>query len=315
MNDPLTELATVPPVPIHGALTGARASIRRTAADLLAVGDDTLERGWRWRPSDTDDIELRYGFYAIHERLERAIGAIEVARAGAPDGDLPLGPAVPALGAMTAARWDLHGVLAGLPPETWDADPSGGEWTIRQTMGHILGGQLSYSWYNAWYLSHPVPVGLAERPSDDDMPPEPTEEELGAGTPAEVGARLDSIVDASAVAVAALDVASLDLGARWSGLPVSIADRLGRYGSHIREHTVQVDKTSAMLRREPTETERLVRLVLATYGRLEAVVIGRPAGDLDRSLAGGVSAVALLTEAVTDAEVTAVSTRRASAAG
>jgi hypothetical protein len=70
-----------------------------------------------------------------------------------------------------------------------------------------------------------------------------------------------------------------------------------------------------MLRREPTESERLVRLVLGTYGRLEALVIGRTAGDLDRSLAGGVSAIAIMTEAVADAETTAVSARRASAAG
>jgi hypothetical protein len=216
---------------------------------------------------------------------------------------------------MTAARWDLHGVLAGLAPETWDADPGGGEWTVRQTMGHILLGQLLYSWYNAWYLSHPVPVGLAERPADDTIAPEPTEEEMATGTPAEVAARLDSIADASAVAVAALDETSLDLGARWAGLSVSIGFRLGRYGSHIREHTIQVDKTLALLRREPTEAERLVRLVLGTYGRLEALVIGRTAGDLDRSLAGGVSAIVVMTEAVADAEATAVSTRRASAAG
>jgi hypothetical protein len=147
------------------------------------------------------------------------------------------------------------------------------------------------------------------------MPPEPTEEELAMGTPAEVAVRLDAIADASAVAVAALDAASLELGARWAGLPVSIGFRLGRYGSHIREHTIQVDKTLAMLRREPTEAERIVRLVLGTYGRLEALVIGRTAGDLDRSLADGVSAIAVMTEAVADAETTAVSARRASAAG
>ena len=52
-----------------------------------------------------------------------------------------------------------------------------------------------------------------------------------------------------------------------------------------------------MLGREPTEVERLVRLVLATYGRLEALVIGRPAADLDRSLADGPSAIGILTEA------------------
>ncbi|MFL5717927.1 MAG: DinB family protein, partial [Chloroflexota bacterium] len=279
------------------------------------VGDDMLEGEWRWRATDTDDVELRYAYFAIHERLERAIGAIEVGRAAVPDGDLPLAPAVPYLGAMTAARWDLHGLLVGLPAATWDEDPGGGEWTIRQTLGHILGVQLSYSWYNAWFLSHPAPVGIAERPSDDVMPPEPTEEELAAGTAAEVAARLDSIVDASAAAAAALDEASLQLGARWSGLAVSVGHRLGRYGSHIREHAIQVDKTLAMLHREPSEVERLVRLVLATYGRLEALVIGRTAADLDRSLAGGLSAIAILTEAIADAEATAISARRRSSAG
>jgi DinB family protein len=317
MNDPLTELATVPPIPLHGALPGARASVRRIAASLLAVPDEKLDSDWRWRVTDTDDVELRDGFYAIHEHLERATGAIAVGRAGTVDdddglaGDVPLGPAVPALGAMTAARWDLHGVLTPLPDEVLDADPGGGEWTVRQTLGHILGSQLSYGWFNAWFLSRPVPVGEAVYPDEGDLPPEPTEEELATGTLAEIRDRFDGIADSCATAVADLSPATLDLGARWSGLPVSIGFRLGRYGSHIREHTVQVDKTLALLHREPRETERLVRLVLATYGRLEAQVIGRPAADLDRSLGGGPSAIVLLTEAVAEAEATAASVRRA----
>ena len=97
------------------------------------------------------------------------------------------------------------------------------------------------------------------------------------------------------------------------GSPVSIGFRLGRYGSHIREHTVQVDKTLAILRREPTEAERLVRTILATYGRLEALVIGRPIADLDRPLGSGASPVEILGAALTDAEATATSVRAASA--
>ena len=319
MYDPLTELATVQPTPIHRALPGARASIRRIAHDLLAVRDDTMERDWRWRPGDATDVELRYGFYAIHERLERAAGTIAVGRVGILDGDLPvggvvpIGPAVPALGAMTAARWDLHGVLTPLSDEILDADPGGGEWTVRQTLGHILGSQLSYGWFNAWFLANPMAVGEAIYPGEGALPPEPTEEELATGTLAEIRDRFDGIADAAAVAVADISPTALEVGARWSGLPVSIGFRLGRYGSHIREHTVQVDKTLAMLGRAPTETERLVRLVLATYGRLEALVIGHPVADLDRSLAGGSSAIAILREAIDEAEVTAASVRAASA--
>lgn len=304
MHDPVTDLATVPPTPIHPAVIAARSSITRIAADLLAIDDATLERPWRWRPTDPDDLELRYGFYAIHERIEGAIGAIAIGDSSTTD---PLGPAVPALRALTAARWELHGALAGLDGTAFDADPGGGEWTIRETLGHVLGGQLSYGWYNAWYLANPLPVHVVVRPPETVFPPEPTEEELGAGTPAEVAARLDEIADASIVANAALDAASLELGARWAGLPVTIGFRLGRYGSHVREHTIQVDKTLAMLGREPTEAERLVRLVLATYGRLEALVIARPAAELDRAFADGSSTIDELAAAVAAAEATASS--------
>ena len=83
----------------------------------------------------------------------------------------------------------------------------------------------------------------------------------------------------------------MGVSARWAGLPVTIDFRLGRYGSHIREHTVQIDKTLAMLGRQPSEVERLVRLILATYGRLEGLLVGRRPDDLDRPLATGASAV------------------------
>jgi len=79
MNDPLTELATVPPTPIHGALQGARASVRRIAADLLAISDDRLEHEWRWRPTDTDDVELRYPArrYVVVDDKVRILAAIK----------------------------------------------------------------------------------------------------------------------------------------------------------------------------------------------------------------------------------------------
>ncbi len=187
----------------------------------------------------------------------------------------------------------------------WDADPGGGEWTIRRTMAHIIGSQRSYGWFNAWFLREGVIGREVARPSEDQLPPEPTDEEDGAGTPAEVLARLDELVDANAVASPGLPEPAMGVSARWSGVPVTIDFRLGRYGSHIREHTVQVDKTLAMLDREPTEVERLVRLVLATYGRLEAALIGRTAGELDRPLAGGKSAADELKAAVAEAAATA----------
>lgn len=311
MHDPLTELATVPAVPLHPALLDARASLAATIADLGAIPDGSLERPWRWRSTDPADLDVRYGIYRIHERLQTAIAAIEAGRSVAPA--MPVGPAVPALAALAEARWELHGALASVAEADWDADPGGDQWTIRQTLGHIVGGQRGYSWYNAWYLKQGVVDGEAVYPPDGLMPQEPSEEEEAEGAPEVVAARFDEIVDASIAANAGLDGTALRVSARWSGLPVTIDFRFGRYGSHIREHTVQVDKTLVMLGRQPTEVERLVRLVMATYGRLESRLVGRASADLERPFADGTSAVAILAAAVDDVAGTAASVRAASA--
>jgi hypothetical protein len=95
---------------------------------------------------------------------------------------------------------------------------------------------------------------------------------------------------------------------------VAIDFRLGRYGSHIREHTIQIDKTLDLLGRRPSEVERLVRLILETYGQLEAEFAGRGAEALEQPLAGGPSAVAILSAAVEDVAATARDVRAAAGA-
>jgi hypothetical protein len=105
----------------------------------------------------------------------------------------------------------------------------------------------------------------------------------------------------------------MGVSARWAGLPVTIDFRLGRYGSHIREHTVQVDKTLAVLGRRPSEVERLVRLILASYGRLEGLLIGRRPDELERPFETGASSVDELAAAMADVETSAASVRAATA--
>ncbi|MEP6638869.1 MAG: DinB family protein, partial [Chloroflexota bacterium] len=300
MDDPLIDLATVPPVPLPPAAQAARGPLAGVVADLLAIPDRALDRPWRWLPSDIDEsVDVRYGLYRIHERMEAANAAITAGHV--PEGTSvsigateTMGPAIPALRAMDVARWELHGVLTALTAADWDADPGGGEWTIRQTLGHIIGSQRAYGWYNAWFLTRREALGLAVRPPESVFPPEPSEEDEAAGSPTEVMGRLDEVVDANIAASGVLDSAAMGVGARWMGMAVPIEFRLGRYGSHIREHTVQVDKTLAMIGRRPTEVERVVRLILGSYGRLESLFVGRSADALAQPLGDGSTPVAIL---------------------
>ena len=62
------------------------------------------------------------------------------------------------------ARWELIGLLAPLTEGDLDADPGGGEWTIRQTVAHIIASQHSYGVYTAWWRDQAI------RTSDERLP-------------------------------------------------------------------------------------------------------------------------------------------------
>lgn len=302
MRDPLLELLPGPGIPVHGSITALRAAVAKAVAELATVPDSALESPWPWRSDDPKDADVRYGFYRIHERLEEASAAIPVGMAGgegrrmearlAADG---VGPAVGLLAAATAARWELHGALAGITDSEIDADPRGREWTIRQTLAHIVNSQRAYGWYTAWWVNRgAIPEPLPEQAGDASMPELPEEGEEGSGSLPEILGRLDDLVDLAASRFALVREDVMAIPARWSGLPVTVGFRIGRWGSHIREHTIQVDKTAAMIGRHPSEVERLIRLIRTSQGRLEGFAFARTAQQLEAPLTAGGSTADIL---------------------
>jgi hypothetical protein len=279
---------------IPAALRAARLEVMAAIAALRRVPDPSLTQPWAWKGGSEE--EIRYGFYRIGEAFELAgIDADSQLRSAGQ----PRGRAADLIAPATAARWDLQGVLIGLDDAAWDADPGGDEWTIRQTVGHIIESQRYYGVGSAWWQAQ------GYRADDPRLPPVtpdavyeglPSEEAEGAGSPAELRDRLDVVLDRATERLAGLPEDRLAVGARWSGFAIDIGFRLGRWSSHIREHTVQVEKTLLMLDRHPTEVDRLVRLVMAAWGRAEAVVFG--AGDEG-------AAIGILGDAATGARATA----------
>ncbi len=264
--------------PLPAALAAARSDIVATARDLLTLTDQDLVRPWSWIGGSEE--EVRYGAYRAAEALEQAEIEARLAMAAA---DSTERRAARIVGPATAARWDLHGLLLPIGDRLLDADPGDGEWSIREVLGHVISGQRTYGWTSAWWQTR------GHRANDPDLPAhapewlialEPDESTTeAAGRLDDLRARLDATLDLSAERLAGLPDDRLDLGARWSGFPVTIGFRLGRWSSHIREHAIQIEKTYAMLGHVPNESERLVRHLLAAYGRAEAVVFGRTAAD------------------------------------
>jgi hypothetical protein len=279
---------------LPAALRAARLEVSAAVEELRRVPDASLTKPWAWKGGSEE--ELRYGFYRIGEAFELA-GIEADARLRATG--TPRGRAADLMAPATAARWDLQGLLIGLDDAAWDTDPGGQEWTIRQTLGHVIMAQRYYGVGSAWWQEQ------GYRVDDPKLPPVtpdavyeglPSEEAEAEGSPAEVRDRLDEVLDRAAERLAGLPEDRLAVGGRWSGFAVDIGFRLGRWSSHIREHTVQVEKTLVLLERRPTEVERLVRLVLAAWGRAEAAVFGTIGGDV---------AIGILANAAAGARATA----------
>ena len=269
----------------------ARRDVNSAVDRLLSIDEGDLARRWWWRDDRAGEAGARYAFFRCIEILEGAAAA--ASRAVAQGEDAP--PAAGAFAAATVARWDLHGLLAPLADADLDADPGGGEWTIRQTLAHAVNVERAYPSFSAWWLSREQTRQLPDSVPDEVGEGFPDEIADGAGSLGEIRSRLDFAMDEAAARMAALDEAQLRTPARWSGYAVNVGFRLARQSSHLQEHTVQVEKTLVMLGRETLERERLARLVLRAHGRLEANVYALPASlaELGReAVLDGVASVA-----------------------
>ena len=287
--------------PLPAALAGARADVVAAGRDLLAVPESALTLPWTWIPGSEE--EVRYAGYRAGEALEQAEIEARVLGSG---GDVAERRVARILGPASAARWDLHGLLLPLTEEMLDADPGGGEWSLRLVLGHTISTQRAYAWSAAWLQAHgpdptdpTTPVRVPES-FWAALPDEATTD--AAGSVADLRARLDAILDLSTERLAGTPDELLAIPARWSGFPVTVGFRYGRWSSHIREHTIQVEKTLAMVGHTPDEPARLVRLVLAAYGRAEATVFGRKGVD---------AAVARVVQGAAEARQTIQSARAA----
>jgi DinB superfamily len=257
----MTSMPTMP-----ASVLAARQALATATADYLAIPDDVLERDWTWRGGDLD---VRYGVYRAAETIEAATAEIDavLTASGRPVAARRIAPS-------TIARWELQGRLAALDDSMLDRVAKDGEWTVRQVVAHTIDGQRSYGWFTRWWTTLPVGPERPDRVTDDverlSESELPGEEAEGAGTLPELRARFDACLDEWAMQLGSTGEDVLALPARWSNTPVSIDHRLGRWASHIAEHTIQLDKTLDWLGHRPREVELIVREAHAAWGRLES---------------------------------------------
>ena len=74
----------------------------------------------------------------------------------------------------------------------------------------------------------------------------------------------------------------LDLPSKfWAVETYSLRFRLHRFDAHLRQHTVQIEKTANALGLEASESRRLLRLIYEARSQVEGALIGLKDDDLD----------------------------------
>lgn len=246
-------------------------------ADLTQhLSDADLDRPWAWRSYDEEGV--RFAFFRVFEELRTLSVQLEQARQAA--GRQP-SSAQRILALYQLAYRDLYAAMRGVPAAILDTPPAEGEWPVRQTLGHIAGADAGFFTVlvNALNqlragVSEPVKVNL-----------ETYETILGMKASEEDAAlegQLAGIVDFHAMIhgrilgeLADISEAELPLpSVYWESGPLSVRFRLHRFESHMRQHTVQIDKALAALGHGPTEARRLLRMIYGALAGVEGVLIG-----------------------------------------
>lgn len=233
----------------------AGSDVDAALASFAALDETELARPWRFRDKPTD---VRY---AIYRTLEDAQGAyVQLTALHHPESRRILALAQRAFG-------DLRGLLVGLPAALLDRSPRDGEWSIRETLRHIIviEGRYAVQTLYATERADSDPMRVA----DDRMPTLAQVDVTGGladmlervrAARAETHRRLD-----------ALPVAVMTRPTQWTQFDVDVRFRLHRFAAHLIEHGIQCEKTLAALGVSVPEGRRIVRRLTALLGEIEGL--------------------------------------------
>ena len=272
-------------------------SVERLIKASAHLGDADLEKPYAWEEYIEDG--LRFALLTAHHQLRDAHARVAALRLGAGQ---PFSEAQRILAQVHEAYRDLTGALAGTSEAELDAPPPPGsteQWPLREVLKHMLGAEKGFLAAIEVALDC-ARSGRPSTPSEDAWTAKRTPPEDPSGTRADA---LDALYRSHVAILRALDGvtdAELDTPSWfWEDTGYPIRFRMHRFEEHLRQHTIQVDKTLVALGHPPSEAERLVRNLYTALAGVESVSSGSAAGQetLD-ACAASIDAIAVDVERI-----------------
>jgi hypothetical protein len=234
----------------------------------VGLSDGEMGREWKWGPYDEEG--LRFALLMTHHELRDLAVRLAARRPARTQ-------AAAILAQYHQAYRDLTAVLASVRTADLDRAPAEGEWPVRAVCEHMLGAEYGFLRVCRVALDRHR-AGKAGEPSEAewDAASAPFIEMRNAATALLASSGLQPIRDAFATIhvrnlreLGDISDAEIDLESWfWDG-PRAIRFRLHRFEEHLRQHTIQLDKTLAGIGQPPTEANRLVRNVYNALADVE----------------------------------------------
>jgi hypothetical protein len=267
-------------------------AVEQFARVTVGWSDADLDRPWAWREYDEG---VRVAFLRTAEQLRELAADLAAERAGR-------GPrrttAQRVLAQYHAAYRDLAARLLGLSDDVGGQVRAPEEWPVQRAVTHVLSTERQFF--------ARIRDAVDRRRAGDERPPamsgEAVDAFLGEDLRVErirslplsgVLAAYDRLHDRVLADLA--DVTDAELAtpsAWWEDSPYPVRFRLHRFDSHLRQHTIHVEKILAALGRASTEAKRLLQVVYNALGEAEGNLIGAPNVGVDqrRELAATITA-------------------------
>lgn len=264
-------------------------AVERLVRASVHLGGADLERPYAWEEYDEDG--LRFALLAAHHQLRETHATVAAARLGA---GKPFTEAQRILAQVHEAYGDLTGALAGTSEAELDQAPPAEQWPLREVLKHILDTENSFLTAIVVALEAVRAGKPSERLSLDASKAKRGQPEVPSGSRADA---LNALFRSHVAILRALDGVTdgeLDTPSWfWEDKGYPIRFRMHRFEEHLRQHTIQVDKTLSAIGHPLTEAERLVRNLCTALAGLESVAANTPAGGkvLDRC-ASSIDAIA-----------------------
>jgi hypothetical protein len=252
------------------------AEFEATLERFAALEEAELAASWRFRDRPSD---VRYALYRTLEEAQEALVRLTALSHPEPRRILAL---------ARRAFGDLRGLLVGLPADLLDRSSKEGEWSIRETLRHIIviEGRYAVQTRYAADRSDGDPMRVA-----DDKMPTPAQVDVTGGL-ADLLGRVREAREETDRRLGHLPAEAMTRPTQWMQYDVDVRFRLHRFAAHLIEHTIQCEKTLSALGVRMTEGRRIVRRLTGLLGEVEGHGGDAEARQIERRLVERAASVA-----------------------